>query len=239
MKKPLIGVLALFDEKKESYWMLPGYMEGILISGGLPVMLPLTDDEDNLKEICREFDGFLFTGGHDPSPSFYNEEPINSTVKPYPLRDKMESSLFRLVYGADKPILGICRGMQFSNVLLGGTLYQDLPSQRPGEISHHMSPPYDRSAHKVTVKADTPLYVLLGDLLENGSLGVNSYHHQAVKDLSPKLSVMAVSEDGLIEAVYDRSRKFLWGFQWHPEFSYKTDESSRRIFKEFVKASET
>ena len=111
-------------------------------------------------------------------------------------------------------------------------MYQDLPTQYESEIQHHQNPPYDIPVHKVKLKKDSPLY----KCLETEFLDVNSYHHQAVKELAPDLKVMAVSEDGLIEAVYMPEFRFLWAVQWHPEFSYKTDDNSRKIFKTFVEA---
>ena len=130
----------------------------------------------------------------------------------------------------DKPILGICRGIQMINALLGGTLYQDLPTQHPSDIDHHQTPPYDVPVHDVIIKKDSPLYECLG----SDRISVNSYHHQAVKDVAPCLEVMAESEDGIVEALYKPSYSFLWAVQWHPEFSYKKDGNSRKIFKAFV-----
>ena len=134
---------------------------------------------------------------------------------------------------ADKPVLGICRGIQFINAALGGTLYQDLPSQRPSAVTHCQKPPYDRPAHGVAICPGSALY----DLIGKASIAVNSYHHQAVKEPASGLEVMAVAEDGIIEAVRLEGKRFVWAVQWHPEFSYLTDEDSRRIFRAFVSAA--
>lgn len=144
----------------------------------------------------------------------------------------MESYILKKTIQINKPVLGICRGIQFINAALGGTLYQNLPTQFETETEHHQNPPYDVPVHKVKVIKDSPLYKCLNSEL----LDVNSYHHQAVKDLAPNLKVMAVSEDGLVEAVYMPELRFLWAVQWHPEFSYKTDDNSRKIFKAFIEA---
>ena len=235
MAKPLIGVLPLLDDEKESYWMVPGYMEGLIGAGALPVMLPPTADKPLVRQLADTCDGFLFTGGHDVSPELYGEERLPACAATSPLRDEMEKMVFDLAYEADKPIFGICRGIQFINVMMGGTLWQDLPSQRPSYVEHHQSPPYDVPAHSVTLDSAGPLYGLFSDLMDNdGKLRVNSYHHQAVKDLGSGLGVSAVSEDGLIEGVYDGGRSFLWAVQWHPEFSFKVDEGSRRLFQRFA-----
>ena len=133
---------------------------------------------------------------------------------------------------AKKPVLGICRGIQFLNVHLGGTLYQDLPAEHPSAANHHQTPPYNAPVHSVTLTADSPLWALLG----KDTLAVNSLHHQAIKTLAPGLAVMAVSEDGLTEAVCLPDKRFVWAVQWHPEFSFRVNEDSRKIFKAFVGA---
>lgn len=233
MKKPLIGLIPLYDEKKDSLWMLPGYMEGIIEAGGIPVMLPLTEDDSILSEITKQYDAFLLTGGHDISPALYHEAPIKECGTLCQKRDTMERKLLELALQEDKPVLGICRGIQFINAVLGGSLYQDLPAQHPSEVEHHQTPPYDIPIHTVEIIEQTPLHDLLGIT----ELEVNSYHHQAIKDLSPRLTPMAYSTDHLVEAVYMKNKKFVWAVQWHPEFSYKTDENSRKIFRKFVSAA--
>lgn len=141
--------------------------------------------------------------------------------------------LLRRALEQDKPVLGICRGLQFLNAALGGTLYQDLPTEHPSEIGHSMKPPYDRTAHTVHMWTLTPLAALL----EKTELGVNSCHHQAIKTLAPDLVEMARSEDDLIEAVYLPGKTFVWGVQWHPEMSLHADADSRKIFEVFVRAT--
>ena len=229
-KRPIIGLLPLVDTEKESYWMLPGYMEGIIQAGGLPVMLPLSDNPQLINQLAETADGFLFTGGHDISPSLYGEKPIPPCGESVLLRDNMEKLLLKKALELNKPVLGICRGIQLINAVLGGTLYQDLPTQYSSNTEHHQSPPYDIPVHTVTLDTRSPLYSLLGA----EQLEVNSYHHQAIKDLAPPLSAMAYSPDGLVEAVYMKGKKFLWAVQWHPEFSYKSNQSSQLIFKKFV-----
>ena len=232
MSKPIIGVMPLWDDEKDSIWMLPGYFDGINQAGAIPIMLPFSENEQELDQLIKMCDGFLFTGGHDVSPELYNEKTLDGLVSSCVKRDKMESYILKKAIQLDKPILGICRGIQFINAALGGTLYQDIPTQYETETEHHQNPPYDIPVHKVKVINDSPLYKCLDTEL----LDVNSYHHQAVKDLAPNLEVMAVSEDGLVEAVYKPDQKFLWAVQWHPEFSYKTDDNSRKIFKTFIEA---
>lgn len=230
MKKPLIGVLPLYDEERESLWMLPGYFDGIRAAGGIPVMLPLEAEEGALRQLAGLCDGLLFTGGHDVDPALYGAERRAACGLSCPARDRLERALFSLAWERDLPMLGICRGLQLFNALLGGTLYQDLPAERPGGVEHHMAPPYDRVCHTVELDAGSPLAALL----ERECLGVNSYHHQAIRDLAPPLRAMATAPDGLVEAVWAPERRFLWAVQWHPEFSFRTDGASARLFAAFV-----
>ena len=205
MKKPLIGVVPLYDSEKESFWMLPGYMDGIEAAGGIPVMLPMTADDGILAELVGALDGFLLTGGQDVDPALYGAAKSPACGETCPARDAMEPQL----------------------------LYQDLPTERESAVDHHMTPPYDRAVHEVTILADTPLAALLGKM----RLGVNSYHHQAVKTLAPVLRPMALADDGLVEAAYLPGKRFCMAVQWHPEFSYKTDASSRALLAAFVRAA--
>ena len=231
--KALIGVMPLWDDEKESIWMLPGYLDGIQKAGGIPIVLPLSSDEGDLEHLVKMCDGFLFTGGHDVSPELYQEKLLNKYVVCCSRRDAMEKIVLQKVLELDKPLLGICRGIQFLNAALGGTLYQDLPTERPSVMEHHQQAPYDVPVHRVKILKDSPLFQCLGveELL------VNSYHHQAVRRMSPMLKPMAVSEDGLVEALYMPGHRFVWAVQWHPEFSYKTDVSSIQILQAFVRMS--
>ena len=232
MTKPIIAVMPLWDDEKESIWMLPGYFDGIIQAGGTPIMFPFLTDEDELYHLMSICDGFLFTGGHDVSPELYGENPIEN-VCCNKMRDDMEQLVLQKAIENDKPVLGICRGIQFINAALGGTLYQDLPSQFRSETDHHQNPPYDLPVHSVDIAKDSPLY----KCLRTEKIQVNSYHHQAVKDLAPCLKVMATSEDGLIEGLYMPEQRFLWAIQWHPEFSCLKDKNSQEIFRAFVSSA--
>ena len=148
----LIGVTPIWDDDKESIWMLPGYLEGIRNAGGTPIILPLTTENNEIRRIFDICDGFLFTGGHDVNPKLYNEQPFPNLISTCEKRDTMEMALLRLAIQYNKSVLGICRGIQFINAALGGTLYQDIPSQHPSELEHHQSAPYDIPVHKVITK---------------------------------------------------------------------------------------
>ena len=228
--KPIIGLIPLYDDDKESYWMLPGYMKVLEEYGAVPIMLPLTTDEAELDVAYSICQGILFTGGHDVSPKVYGQNKKDTCGMACDTRDEMEAYIMDKCLADDKPFLGICRGIQFMNAYLGGTLYQDLPSEYPSNTEHHMAPPYDRTAHTITVLRDTQLAEIIGE----GMFEVNSYHHQAIKELAPNVEKMAVSEDGLIEAIAVKNHRFAIGVQWHPEFSYTKSKENGKIIQTFV-----
>lgn len=263
---PLIGIVPLWDDKLDSLWMLPGYFDGVTEAGGTPVMLPLTDDPARIRQIADLCDGFLITGGHDMCPETYGATRGPKTVETCPARDRMESLLIPAVLERDKPLLGICRGIQSLNAILGGDLWQDLPSEHPSDVEHHgKKPPYDEPVHTVNVVPDSPLAHVLwpdGDgetasVSEAGdgrtdagaptrfdtfhlaayTLAVNSYHHQAIRRLAAPLAVMASAPDGVVEAVTMPGKRFVWAVQWHPEFAHKVDANQRAIFAVFVRAA--
>ncbi len=228
-KSPIIGVTPLWDAERKSVWMLPDYLEGIKAAGGIPVVLPLEMSEEDANRIVETCDGFLFTGGQDVTPELYGAKDAMGTIIPSPERDRLETLLLEKVMQADKAVLGICRGLQFINAFLGGTLWQDLPSQHPSDIVHRQGKPYGVPTHKVILDGD--LKTLLGkDILE-----VNTLHHQAVKDLADDLTPMAVAPDGLVEAARMTSKRFVWAVQWHPEYMFKTDSDSLALFSCFVR----
>lgn len=228
--RPMIGIVPLYDETKESYWMLPGYMRAVEESGGVPVMLPLTESGEELELLAKRLDGFLFPGGHDVDPARYGEEMRETCGALCRERDAMECRLLPLVLERNKPVFGICRGLQIINAALGGTLYQDLPTEKPSPVNHHETPPYDKVAHEVA------LFSPLREILNRSSMGVNSYHHQGIRELAPSLQAAATAKDGVIEAAWAPEKRFLLAVQWHPEFSFVSDENSRELFRAFVKA---
>jgi len=225
---PVIGITPLWDREKNSLWMLPGYMEGIRLCGGLPVMLPLMTGKEEARKAAIMCDGILLTGGQDVSPGLYGETILNGRVETAPERDLTESLLLDCILETDMPVLGICRGIQFLNAYLGGTLYQDLPSQLASEVVHNQGRPYDKPIHEVKLKGE------LKELIGKDSTMVNSLHHQAVRIPAPSLIPMAEAPDGVVEAVMMEGKKFVWAVQWHPEFMIPEDDDSMLIFRRFV-----
>jgi putative glutamine amidotransferase len=230
MKMPFIGITPMWNEEKGCVCMYPGYMQGLEEAGAVPVILPLTVSENVLKQTADKFDGFLFTGGHDVNPALYKQEKSERCGESCEERDRMETYIFReAVLNQNKPALGICRGIQFFNALLGGSLYQDIPTELPSAITHVKGPPYDVPAHSVRVLRESPLYELIG----KERIEVNSYHHQGINRIAEGLEIMALADDGLAEAVYMPDRHYVWAVQWHPELSL-LDEFSKKIFASFV-----
>ena len=230
MKGNVIGVTPLYCDEKKSIWMLPGYLDMLRAAGLVPVILPDIATEEELHRLDQFCDGYLFTGGHDVDPALYDAVPSALCGSINHNRDHLEERLFRIALASDKPILGICRGIQLINVL-GGTLYQDLDSEHPSSVEHHMLPPYNRTVHRVTLEPG-----ILSSLIREWEFGVNSYHHQAICRLAPVLHTEAVSQDGLIEGVSCPDMRFLLAVQWHPELIYREDPRNFAIVKAFADA---
>lgn len=230
--KPLIAVTPLVNEKRKLQLMQPGYLKGIELAGGAPVVLPVTQDKQVLEAILSRCAGVLLTGGHDVDPALYGQETLPECGEFSPARDALENWLIGWVLERDMPVLAICRGVQMLNVHLGGTLYQDLPTQHPGGVEHSQQPPYEETVHTVEVEAGSFLAGLIG----SGTLPVNSLHHQAVDTVAPGLVVDALSEDGIVEAVHLPGKKFVLGVQWHPEYCCTTQNRAAEIFQGFVRA---
>lgn len=187
--------------------------------GVMPILIP--DLETGaLEEYLLELDGFVFPGGSDIAPASYGETPIDPKKWPGdPYRDAYELKILDFAVCRGKPVLGICRGCQLINIYFGGTLYQDLQTQRERSLVHRDAASYDKVHHPVEL---TP-HGMLANIYANTSLNhVNSVHHQGIKDVGKNLQVEAISpEDQLIEAIAYRpvNEKLILGVQWHPEFS--------------------
>ena len=226
--KPMIGITALVDEKMDSYWMLPAYMDMVKYAGGIPVMLSVFDDLKIIEELVGRLDGFIIAGGQDINPFIYNENIDEKCGELCSKRDSVEVPLLLEIIKAKKPLLGICRGFQLMNSLLGGSLYQDINSMIETNVNHRQDKPYDRPNHSVNVAG------VLKDIVGTDKIMVNSCHHQAVKDVSKYVDVVAVSEDGIVEGISIKDYFFGLGVQWHPEMLNKKDEASVKIFKAFI-----
>jgi putative glutamine amidotransferase len=221
----------------ESWVMNQRYSRVVASAGGLPVMIPLLDDEGTLRALYDRLDGLLLPGGLDLDPATYGEPRRPDCGRVDPDRDRVELQFARWAIAEGKPVFGLCRGLQIVNVALGGTLYQDIAAQFSGAIKHDCFPTAgyarDHLAHEVTVSAGSRLGTLIGA----ASLRVNSMHHQAVKELAPGLLPSAVAPDGVVEAVESPDQPFLLGVQWHPESLVERDLRMRRLMAGFVEAA--
>ncbi len=213
---------------------LPSYLRRVAYAGGACVLIPRTADARSAEEVFNRIDGLLLPGGvEDIHPALYGQTPLDDMVfRPDEAQDALEICLIRLAVDRNRPLLAICRGIQVLGVALGGTLYQDIGRQRPASLPHHIIDRDGREAvHRVAVGAGTTLAAVAGVL----EFGVNSRHHQAVRDVGPRTRVSAVAEDGVIEAVEVEGHRFAIGVQWHPELM-ETEESNR-LFSAFVAAA--
>ena len=228
--RSVIGITVdIGDDRKVS---TPGaYITAVEKAGGLPLIIPYYENNDNIKELVELCDGFILSGGADIEPSRYGEETDAACGKAELLRDELEFKLFDEIIGSGKPLLAICRGCQFINVAFGGTLWQDIPSQLNTELLHKQTEGAFAHSHSVNIKKGTPLY----DMMGRDRIRANSFHHQAIKVLGGGLEVMATADDGIIEAVYHTGDQYIRGYQWHPERLCAIDEHHQRIFNDFVK----
>jgi putative glutamine amidotransferase len=224
---PIIGVTSSYDWDRNNYILPASYIESIIICGGLPILLPPTTTK-NSEEVIALLDGIMLTGGVDVDPSQYGEPPIPKLGKIDPIRDGYELYLTREAIEHQKPLLAICRGIQVLNVALGGTLYQDVYTQVDGSFKHSQMAPRYYPTHKVKILKDSKLFEIFG----KNEIGVNSFHHQAIKTLGKGLTANAWSEDGLIEGVENQGENFVLGVQWHPERMIKGEMV--KIFQAFV-----
>ena len=229
---PIIAILAQIDDEKNTK-LASAYTEAIEGCGGVPLIFPYTENEDTVDALVKLCDGFLFSGGTDIDPSAYGEQRSPSCNVSEVYRDRLELAVFRKAFAAGKPIMGICRGIQLINVALGGTLYQDIPSEYETNLVHRQTEAKNMPSHSAFAEAGAPLEVLV----RKTRITANSFHHQALKNLGKGLGVMAVAEDGIIEAVYHTEHPYLRAYQWHPERLWKTDADNKILFEDFIKAA--
>jgi putative glutamine amidotransferase len=214
--RPSIGITTFCEDRpKKVYSSVPyNYLESVYMAGGIPVPLPIISDDEVIETYLGMLDGLLLTGGVDISPLMYGENPIKEVTGISIGRDEFEFKLFKKALEIDLPILGICRGMQLINAACGGTLFQDIYAQRKNTLGHDpYDTPYDTLYHSVRIEKGSKLY----EIFEKTNIHVNSFHHQAVKDLGSDIRATAFSSDGIIEGIELDNKSFVVGVQWHPE----------------------
>ncbi|MCZ8514265.1 gamma-glutamyl-gamma-aminobutyrate hydrolase family protein [Paenibacillus filicis] len=207
------------------------YTRSLESAGAIPIMLPVLEDKKRIETLLDRLDGLLLTGGSDVSPLLYGERPKANLGKLSTERDSFELALLDCALRRDMPVFCICRGLQMLNVALGGSLYQDLVTDLGAEHFHsHKQFRKWQATHTVQIDKDSKLYQMSG--VEQ--LGVNSYHHQAIKALGEHLKVSALSEDHIIEAVESTYHRFVVAVQWHPEMMSEKDKLQQSLFDRFV-----
>lgn len=237
MSAPRIGVSGVVRtwDGTDRTGVNAAYLRSVLAAGGVPVILSPVLGPSYAARALDGIDGLVLSGGEDIDPSWYSAEPSPHLYPPSRERDLFELALFATARQRELPILGICRGIQLINVGLGGTLFQDLPSDRPGPVAHDPGSARDARSHGVELQPGSRAARALGGT----ALAVNSFHHQAVDRLAGGLVASGWSSDGLIEAVESAAdAPWLLAVQWHPEEMHADVRAPERgLFRALVEAA--
>jgi putative glutamine amidotransferase len=223
------------EHSRPAVFLYTSYIRALEQIGLAPVLITPAHSPASIASLLDACCGLVLTGGEDVDPSRYGEKPSPALGATLPARDDMEFSALDCALRLDMPIFGICRGCQVMNVHFGGSLYQDIDTERPGHLLHAQLAPWGQRTHEASVLKDSLLHRIVGaDLLK-----INSFHHQAVKELGQGLRVVARAEDGLVEAIEHESRDWVLGVQWHPErgeAEAPDNDPDRRLFAGFHEA---
>ena len=232
--KPLIGISLGYSPTKNS--VNNTYVNSILMNGGVPYLIPVTDDVEVLRQVVAQLDGIVFTGGEDFAPAYFGEEEHEHLGEVNVNRDTYDLTLFKLASDRNIPTLGICRGLQLINVGMGGTLYQDLPSQKPSDINHRQEEAGTVATHSVSVVEGSLMHQILGEK----EIQVNTFHHQAIKKLAPGLKIVGWANDSVPEMIEAYPNRPILGTQFHPEiFTANGDKLLGKLFQFLIGKAET
>ena len=238
--KPLIGITAQRRDVTTSYGTEPAntvvltYSNAVTEAGGVPILLPILDPEA-VPGLVERINGAVLTGGGDIDPTHYGLSEHPTVYGVDPARDEFELALARQIAEVQLPVLAICRGLQVLNVVMGGTLVVDIPSQVDGGFEHFLAGDEAKRAHQ-SLHLDESCH--MASLFGTSELKVNSLHHQAVAQAAPGLRPVAWSEDGVIEAVEPENNGWqMRGVQWHPEHLVESESAARALFEELVQAA--
>ena len=232
--KPLIGVSLGYNPTKNS--VNNTYINSILMNGGVPYLIPVTDNVEVLRQIVAQLDGIVFTGGEDFEPAYFGEENHEKLGEVNVTRDTYDLTLFKLATDRNIPTLGICRGLQLINVAMGGTLYQDLPAEKPSDINHRQEEAGTVPTHSVSVVDGSMMHQILGEK----EIQVNTFHHQAIEKLAPGLKIVGWSNDSVPELIEAYPHRQILGTQFHPEiFTAAGDALMGKLFKFLVNKADT
>ena len=224
--KAIVGISGNFRADDGQILLAKAYAEAVAQAGACPVILPPVSDGQMIADTLDRLDGIVFSGGADFSPEYIGEDPLPGLDSFNPVRDANEFPMLKMALERQMPVLGICRGEQLLGLATGGKIWQDLPSQT-GKTGHSQDAPRPEATHRVNVLPGTLLESILGE----NTLSVNSFHHQAVREIAPTFRVCAYSEDGVIEAIESTEYKPILGVQWHPECLTESQPVNRKLFK--------
>jgi putative glutamine amidotransferase len=235
-RRPRIGLTMRLELASRRFYLGRDYSDAVEAAGAVPVHLSLIPADDYITSAVEGLDGILLPGcDSDVDPNLYGEEPHPKLGPVVPEKDKTDLMVLTEAERLGLPVLAICYGMQSLNVSRGGTLIQDIESQVENCIKHEQGAPRDRSSHGIEIEEGSILSSLSSFADSNGTLRVNSHHHQAVKTVGENMRATAWAKDGIIECIEDtREDRFVLGVQWHPELSWSTDQLSRDVFNAFV-----
>ena len=233
--KPVIGITPGYRSEGNRIYIGKGYTDAIISAGGIPMLLPLTLEEDVVLSAMGKCDGILLSGGPDVDGRFFGEDNLNCGGEISPYRDYVDILAAKTAVEGDKPVLGICRGAQVLNIALGGSIYQDIFSQIKGKdmLKHRQEAPEWYPVHEVSLKEGSRIF----NAFAVRCIGVNSFHHQAVKETGTELEATAWSPDGVIEAVEHTRHRFAVGVQWHPELMWRENTEQLALFAMLVRAA--
>jgi putative glutamine amidotransferase len=223
---PLPGVFTKtlhYLEQSVAHWVLGGHAMAVMIPAVTADSI-VTRTDLNLHDYAQALDGLVLQGGNDVAPASYGESPLQPEWAGDAVRDAYEIELIDAFIRAGKPVFGVCRGLQLLNVMHGGSLLQDIATQRPDALDHRQLKHYERHFHAIELVPGTRLASLYPGV-QRGT--TNSIHHQAIKDLAPGFVVEArCPDDGLIEAIRMREGGYVAAVQWHPEFHAPDDTAT-------------
>jgi putative glutamine amidotransferase len=241
-RRPLIGITCLARTDKDwsecalGVWvdcLFRSYTRSVAAAGGIPMAIPLIEDVDLLTDMLSRTDGVIVSGGSDILPYLYGEQMRPGIGQIDPVSDEMELEIARQTLLSEKPVLGICRGIQVLAVAAGGSLIQDINTQVPNALLHWQPSPKNTFAHQVDLNEKSKL----AQFVSTSRIWVNSHHHQAVRDVPPEFLITARASDGVVEALEHSLHPFYIGVQWHPEGTIDKDMPSLKLFEAFIKAS--
>jgi putative glutamine amidotransferase len=235
--KPLIGILSsilvnetgLFPGMERSY-VNHDYIAAVEAAGGVPLMIPVVSDPELTRRQIQAVDGILLTGGYDPNPLLFGENPSRRLDFIFPEVDDHQIAAIHAADELHRPMLGICRGLQILNVAFGGTLYQDLSLIPNSYIQHMQKSRRHTPGHPVTIADHT----VLRGVFQTPTVLTNSFHHLAVKDVAPGFTVSALAGDGVIEGIERFDTTPIVAVQWHPEMMVEKHPEMLKLFRYFI-----